>query len=130
MFEKLIEKFWDSTPARIAGFEAKLEAAQSPGAPEREELVGLLHMLKGEAQMLRIELAAPLLTATHQLMKYLTVHQAVTDETKNLLLDAFRTLDQLCAGRGEASGAEESVRRVEDAAERVLITSDRPPEMS
>ncbi len=130
MFEKLIVKFWESTPARIAGYEAKLSAAQSLGAPEREELVGLLHMLKGEAQMLRIEFAAPLLTAAHQLMKYLPVHQPMSADTKSLLVDAFDSLNALCVGDGEASGAEQTIRRLEDAAERVLIVSDRPPEMS
>lgn len=129
MFEKLIEKFWDSTPGRIKGYEEKIEAAKSPGAPEREELVGLLHMLKGEAQMLRIDLAAPLLTATHQMMKYAPIDKPMSDDSKVLLTDAFSTLDGLCAGRGEASGAEVTVRKLEDAAERVLITSDLPPRM-
>jgi len=124
MFAKLIEKFWDSTPDRIAGVPHKLDGARAPGSQEREDIVGLLHMLKGEAQMLRIEHAAPLLTAAHQVLKYWPSSEPLSDEASAMLGQAFQQLDALCAGRGRAPGVEATIRQLEDAAERLLLAND------
>ena len=124
MFAKLIEKFWTSTPARIASVPAKLEAAKVPGSQERQDIVALLHMLKGEAQMLRIEHAAPLLTAAHQLLKYWPEGQPLSDEAKEMLRKGFADLDALCAGKGRAAGVESTIRTLEDAAEKLLLSTD------